>query len=343
MAGWQLQDLDLRGHARRPARGWTRAARCCSAARSTRTVEQDLRAARRAGVPRGAGRAASTPTARTSTPPTSCTTGSRPGTTPAPSTPGSTPGPGQTGHDLHAPLAQALHDLAVDDALAEWVAGRRLVGVMGGHALAARQRRLRRRGPARACPGPGRADRRAPAAARARWRPRTSAPTSPATTTPRCARRSTCSPPCRRFEPSVGDWARSAFDVRTEVPGRHRVAGRADLVLRARAAQRVRRRWSRSTSRTRSARTSCCTSAPPGIVFLPGARRDRAGGVPGRLRELLRRGRRGGPDGAGRHAATGPRSCPVWPLLQRLAAGREMARPRAPGRRPRRGRGAARR
>ena len=28
---------------------------------------------------------------------------------------------------------------------------------------------------------------------------------------------------------------------------------------------------------------------------------------------------------------------PVWPLLQRLAAGREMAGARAPGRRPRRG------
>ncbi|CAN5268964.1 LOG family protein [soil metagenome] len=32
-------------------------------------------------------------------------------------------------------LAQALHDHAVDDALAEFAAGRRLVGVMGGHAL----------------------------------------------------------------------------------------------------------------------------------------------------------------------------------------------------------------
>ncbi len=32
-------------------------------------------------------------------------------------------------------LARALHDHAVDDALTDWVAGRRLVGVMGGHAL----------------------------------------------------------------------------------------------------------------------------------------------------------------------------------------------------------------
>ena len=38
--------------------------------------------------------------------------------------------------DVDATLAQALHDHAVDDALAEWVTGRDLVGVMGGHAVA---------------------------------------------------------------------------------------------------------------------------------------------------------------------------------------------------------------
>ena len=37
--------------------------------------------------------------------------------------------------DLALTLAQALHDHAVDDALREYVSGRRLVGVMGGHAL----------------------------------------------------------------------------------------------------------------------------------------------------------------------------------------------------------------
>ena len=37
--------------------------------------------------------------------------------------------------DIAHTLAQALHDHAVDDALREYVAGRRLVGVMGGHAL----------------------------------------------------------------------------------------------------------------------------------------------------------------------------------------------------------------
>jgi predicted Rossmann-fold nucleotide-binding protein len=40
----------------------------------------------------------------------------------------------QTGSDVRAALAQSLHDLSVDDALEELVRGRRVVGVMGGHA-----------------------------------------------------------------------------------------------------------------------------------------------------------------------------------------------------------------
>jgi predicted Rossmann-fold nucleotide-binding protein len=45
----------------------------------------------------------------------------------------------QTAHDRDSSMAKALHDHAVDEALAQWidqgVTGRRLVGVMGGHAL----------------------------------------------------------------------------------------------------------------------------------------------------------------------------------------------------------------
>ena len=41
----------------------------------------------------------------------------------------------RTSNDLAADLARALHDHAIDDALTEHVAGRRMVGVMGGHAL----------------------------------------------------------------------------------------------------------------------------------------------------------------------------------------------------------------
>ncbi|WP_310962887.1 LOG family protein [Nocardioides terrisoli] len=39
------------------------------------------------------------------------------------------------GTTVHDSLAMALHDNAVDDALSEYVRGRRIVGVMGGHAL----------------------------------------------------------------------------------------------------------------------------------------------------------------------------------------------------------------
>ncbi len=41
----------------------------------------------------------------------------------------------QTAHDRDSSMAKALHDHAVDQALQEWISGRRLVGVMGGHAL----------------------------------------------------------------------------------------------------------------------------------------------------------------------------------------------------------------
>jgi len=41
-----------------------------------------------------------------------------------------------TGHDLRRMLAKSLHDQSIDDALEELTHGRRLVGVMGGHALA---------------------------------------------------------------------------------------------------------------------------------------------------------------------------------------------------------------
>ncbi len=41
----------------------------------------------------------------------------------------------QTAHDRDASMAKALHDHAVDEALQDWIAGRRLVGMMGGHAI----------------------------------------------------------------------------------------------------------------------------------------------------------------------------------------------------------------
>ncbi|WP_405217901.1 LOG family protein [Agrococcus sp. Ld7] len=39
-------------------------------------------------------------------------------------------------HDVADTLAASLHDHAIDDALAEWVQGKQIVGIMGGHSLA---------------------------------------------------------------------------------------------------------------------------------------------------------------------------------------------------------------
>jgi predicted Rossmann-fold nucleotide-binding protein len=44
-------------------------------------------------------------------------------------------GRGRAGHDLSHLLAASLHDSSIDDALSEYVEGRRVVGVMGGHAM----------------------------------------------------------------------------------------------------------------------------------------------------------------------------------------------------------------
>ena len=44
-------------------------------------------------------------------------------------------GRGRSGHDLRSMLSASLHDGSIDDALEEYVEGRRIVGVMGGHAL----------------------------------------------------------------------------------------------------------------------------------------------------------------------------------------------------------------
>ena len=38
-------------------------------------------------------------------------------------------------HDIADTLAAALHDHSIDDALADWVQGKQIVGIMGGHAL----------------------------------------------------------------------------------------------------------------------------------------------------------------------------------------------------------------
>ena len=223
----------------------------------------------------------------------------------------------------------------------EWVAGRRPGRRDGRARAAARRRRLRRRGPARARAARRRATSSPPAAARARWRPPTSAPTSPAATTTTSTRRSALLAAVPGFRPvgrRLGAAPRST--VRDRWPDGARLA-----------------RASRPGSTATSRRTSFATAiakyfrnaireaillqvCDAGIVFLPGRRRHRPGGLPGRLRELLRRRVGGGADGAGRPRATGPRRCPRGRCCSALARGPgdggRTCTSSTPSRRPRR-------
>ena len=246
-----------REHARRAARSWTSAARCSSAARS--------RPAPSATCGRGARWSSptcptcrSTPTARRSTPPAELYDGRRAYAAsldarayawsrrpPTPATP------------ARAGAARPRDRRRADRA---GVAGRPLVGVMGGHALERGDGGVRRRRPARARCSAG-TRRRAPAAGPGRWRPPTSAPTSPATT------RDDLRP--RRVEPlaavpvvpPVGRRLGRGGVRRASTGGRtaRDSLGHPDLVLRPRAAERRSPPRSRSTSATPSARRSCCS------------------------------------------------------------------------------------
>ncbi len=57
--------------------------------------------------------------------------------------------------DVFASMLRSVHDDAISDALHEQLAGARVVGIMGGHALERGLRRLRGRGPPRPASSPG--------------------------------------------------------------------------------------------------------------------------------------------------------------------------------------------
>ena len=204
----------------------------------------------------------------------------------------------QTAHDRDATMAKALHDHAVDVALTDWVAGRRLVGVMGGHALERGTAGLPGRGPPRAAAGRrprgrhrrrprrdgGREPRRVPG------RPRPLA-RRPARGAGPAGRRTVVPPVGRRLGTRRLRGARP-------VPRRRRHPRHPDLVLRARTAQRAGDR-DRQVRAQRRPRVGPPRGLPRGHRLPPRHGRHGPGGVPGRVRELLRRRVLGRADGAG--------------------------------------------
>jgi predicted Rossmann-fold nucleotide-binding protein len=119
--------------------------------------------------------------------------------------------------DVAQTLAQALHDHAVDDALQEYVAGRLLVGVMGGHALgrdSADYLDATRLGHALARDGYDVATGGGPGAMEAAnlgARLHRMAPELLGDVVQRLAQ-------VPHFRPSVADWAKAAFDLMAELP-----------------------------------------------------------------------------------------------------------------------------
>ena len=214
-------------------------------------------------------------------------------------------------------LAMALHDHHVDAALAAWVTGRDLVGVMGGHAL-------ERGSPAYAAAarlghalgdhltvatggGPGAME----AANLGAFLP---------DGLDDALRRLATVP---SFRPDVGAWARVALDVVGATSG-----GRESLGIPT---------WHYGHEPPNVFATAIAkffANAPREALLLEvctaghrlpaGRRGHRAGDLPGRLRELLRRPRPPSRRWCCSAGATGPRTLPVWPLLQALAAGRAM-------------------
>ena len=227
----------------------------------------------------------------------------------------------QTAHDRDASMAKALHDHAVDEALTDWVAGRRLVGVMGGHALERgtpgyrdAARLGQRLGVAHVVAtggGPG-----------AMEAANFGAYVGGIAETGGLDESLDLLAEVPSFRPSVEAWVRAGFTVRERFPGGADSLGHPHLVLRPRTAQRDGQR-DREVRPQRPARGGPAGGLPCRHRVPPRRGRDRPGGLPGRLRELLRRRVLGRSDGPGRPCVL-DRDLPAWPLLKALARGRPM-------------------
>ena len=321
MAGWQLQDLDLRERgdvAARPRPARRAVPRLPPGRRTSRTAARP----RRAGVPRGARTCRSTPTAPHLYSPDELYDGLAAGDYAGdPGRPRLRLGAGAPAHDLHAHARPG----------------------------AARPRGRRRARGVGARPPAGRRDGRARPGARHR-RLRATPPGWDARWPRAGLTVATGGGPGAMEAANLGAYLAghddAALDEALE-PARRRARVRAvgaalgrGGVRRTRpVAGRRRRRWA---CRPGSTATSRRTRSPAQVakyfknairedVLLhvctrrdrvpAGPRRHRAGGVPGRLRELLRRRRGGGADGAGRGGRTGPSELPVWPLLRTARRG----------------------
>jgi predicted Rossmann-fold nucleotide-binding protein len=221
--------------------------------------------------------------------------------------------------ELQAMLAQSLHDLAIDDALAEFVDGRRLVGVMGGHELSRGSEgftRAARLGASLARSGltvasgggPGAMEAANLGAYLSRYDDAAlSAALDVLAEAP-------------HFEPSIGDWARRAFDVRERWPDGEDSLGVPTWFYGhepPNAFAGAVAKYFKNATREDILLHVC----EAGIVFLPG----RAGTV----QEVFQ-------DACENYYAADiapmvlvgvdywTRELPAWPLLQSLASGRDM-------------------
>ena len=228
-----------------------------------------------------------------------------------------------TRSDAFVTLLRAIHDDSMSDALDELVAGRSVVGVMGGHAL--------ERGT------PPYADAAHLGAALARKGLLVATGGGPGAM--EAANLGALCPDPRRLEgalrrlaavptfaPDVTAWATLALEVR-EVDVRrrtpHRAARRAHLVLRPRAAQRVRGPGSAKYFSNALREDGLLARCNAGVVVLPGA----AGTVQEIFQAATRlyygRGRPAPLVLVGGEHWT--RVVPVWETLAALGAGRGMA------------------
>ena len=293
----------------------------------------------RARVPRRAGRAGRRVPRRRCTPPTSSTPASAQTATPATPDARAYAWSQRRSADTADIVARALHDAAIEAALDAEAGGvdAPVVGVMGGHGVARGERRLPPGGAARAAAG------RRPDGRRHRWWARGDGGGQPRCLPRRRRRRR----PRRRARPArrravvqaVGRrlGPRRARRART-VAGRRWRARRADLVLRPRAAEPVRRR-DRQVLPELGARGDVAQPVHGGIVFLPGA----AGTVQEIFQDACENyyaaARPASPRWCSSAAATGPRRCRRGRCCRRWRPTGGFASLDRPGRRRRRGGG----